>query len=40
MNAVNVEKAIPSHTKWGKVAMQKTTERYSSAKIYDYLYVK
>ena len=40
INTVNAEKAIPSHAKWGKIAMQKATERYPSAKIYDYLHVK
>ena len=40
INTVNAEKAIPSHAKWGKIAMQKATERYPSAKIYDYIHVK
>ena len=39
-NTVHAEKANPSHAKWGKIAMQKATERYPSAKIYDYLHVK
>src|SRR6478752_1835851 len=40
INTVNAEKAIPSHAKWGKIAMQKATEKYPSAKIYDYLHIK
>ncbi|WP_243549392.1 DUF3889 domain-containing protein [Priestia megaterium] len=40
INTVNAEKAIPSHAKWGKIAMQKATEKYPSAKIYDYLHVE
>ncbi|MEM5003159.1 DUF3889 domain-containing protein [Priestia megaterium] len=40
IDTVNAEKTIPSHAKWGKIAMQKATEKYPSAKIYDYLHVK
>ncbi|MCE4092799.1 DUF3889 domain-containing protein [Priestia aryabhattai] len=40
INTVNAEKTIPSHAKWGKIAMRKTIEKYPSAKIYDYLHVK
>ncbi|WP_155010224.1 DUF3889 domain-containing protein [Priestia megaterium] len=40
IDTVNAEKTIPSHSKWGKIAMQKATEEYPSAKIYDYLHVK
>ncbi|MED3970430.1 DUF3889 domain-containing protein [Priestia megaterium] len=40
IDTVNAEKMIPSHAKWGKIAMQKATEKYPSAKIYDYLHVK
>jgi Protein of unknown function (DUF3889) len=40
INTVDAEKAIPSHAKWGRIAMQKTTGKYPSAKIYDYLHVK
>jgi hypothetical protein len=31
--------AAPPYAKWGKVAMQKTHERYPSAEIIDYLHV-
>jgi len=37
---VKADKAIPSHAKWGKIAMQKAKEEYPNAKIYDYLHVK
>ncbi|MFE7083799.1 DUF3889 domain-containing protein [Priestia megaterium] len=37
---VKADKSIPSHAKWGKIAMQKTKEEYPNAKIYDYLHVK
>jgi Protein of unknown function (DUF3889) len=40
INTVNAEKTIPSHAKWGKIAMEKANERYPSARIYDYLHVK
>ncbi|MEH7292201.1 DUF3889 domain-containing protein [Priestia megaterium] len=34
------DKAIPSHAKWGRIAIQKAKEEYPNAKIYDYLHVK
>jgi Protein of unknown function (DUF3889) len=37
---VNAESNVPSYAKWGRMAMQKTKERYPHAKIYDYLHVK
>ncbi|MGC9933831.1 DUF3889 domain-containing protein [Priestia aryabhattai] len=37
---VNAEKTVPSHARWGRIAMQKTKEKYPNAKIYDYLHVK
>lgn len=40
INTVHAEKAASSHAKWGKIAMKKTSEKYPSAKIYDYLHVK
>lgn len=40
INTVHAEKVSPSHAKWGKIAMKKTSEKYPSAKIYDYLHVK
>jgi len=36
---VNAEREIPSYAKWGKLAMEKTKERYPDSQIYDYLHV-
>jgi hypothetical protein len=36
---VNAEKETPSHARWGKLAMEKTKERYPNSQIYDYLHV-
>jgi hypothetical protein len=30
---------VPSYAKWGRIAMQKTKERYPEAKIIDYLHI-
>jgi hypothetical protein len=38
-NIVNAEKEIPDYAKWGKLAMQKTKEKYPEAKIIDYFHV-
>ncbi len=35
-----VESREPAYAKWGKLAMQKTKEKYPKAAIYDYLHVK
>lgn len=35
----NNEIQIPSHAKWGVIAMEKTKEKYPNAKIIDYLHV-
>jgi hypothetical protein len=33
------EKAIPPYAKWGRLAMQKTKERYPNSDIVDYLHI-
>ncbi|WP_442600077.1 DUF3889 domain-containing protein [Neobacillus sp. D3-1R] len=38
-NIVFAEPDIPTYAKWGKIAMQKTKERYPKADIIDYLHV-
>lgn len=37
-NFVHAEKDIPSYAKWGKLAMEKTKEKYPNAQIIDYLH--
>ncbi|NEU30166.1 DUF3889 domain-containing protein [bacterium LRH843] len=36
---VHAENGIPSYAKWGKLAMEKTKEKYPNAKIIDYLHI-
>ncbi|KAB7709119.1 DUF3889 domain-containing protein [Bacillus aerolatus] len=38
-NMVKAENESPPYVKWGKLAMQKTKEKYPNAKIIDYLHV-
>lgn len=38
-STVAQQKPIPPYAKWGKVAMEKTHERYPQAQIMDYLHV-
>ncbi len=33
------ENTIPSYAKWGKMAMEKTKEKYPNAQITDYLHI-
>lgn len=35
----NTKLEVPSYAKWGKMAMQKTKEKYPNADIIDYLHV-
>lgn len=39
-HAYAAESREPAYAKWGKLAMQKTKEKYPKAAIYDYLHVK
>jgi hypothetical protein len=36
---VKAENVIPPYAKWGKLAMQKTKEKYPNAAILDYLHI-
>jgi hypothetical protein len=36
---VQAEQAIPPYAKWGRLAMQKTKERYPGIDIVDYLHI-
>jgi hypothetical protein len=41
-NAKNLDSigvTVPSYAKWGRIAMQKTKERYPEAQIIDYLHI-
>ncbi|OZM56281.1 hypothetical protein CIB95_12730 [Lottiidibacillus patelloidae] len=37
--SVFAEKAIPPYAKWGRLAMEKTKERYPNSDIIDYLHI-
>jgi hypothetical protein len=37
LDAIGV--TVPSYAKWGRIAMQKTKERYPEAQIIDYLHI-
>lgn len=38
-NVVIAEKIAPPYAKWGRIAMQKTKEKYPQANIIDYLHI-
>ncbi len=38
-NTYKAEHTQPAYAKWGKIAMERTQEKYPNAKIVDYLYV-
>ncbi|HYK72538.1 MAG TPA: DUF3889 domain-containing protein [Pseudoneobacillus sp.] len=38
-NIVFEKQDVPPYAKWGKIAMQKTKERYPNADIIDYLHI-
>lgn len=37
-NTINSEKDVPSYAKWGRLAMEKTKEKYPDTQIVDYLH--
>ncbi|GIN72878.1 hypothetical protein J14TS2_33530 [Bacillus sp. J14TS2] len=39
LNTVKIAENEPSYAKWGKLAMEKTKEKYPQADIVDYLHV-
>jgi hypothetical protein len=38
-NLESIGVTVPSYAKWGRIAMQKTKERYPEAEIVDYLHI-
>ncbi|WP_175989277.1 YqzG/YhdC family protein [Bacillus sp. Marseille-Q1617] len=38
-NLDSIGVTVPSYAKWGRIAMQKTKERYPEAQIIDYLHI-
>ncbi|HAM81880.1 DUF3889 domain-containing protein [Ornithinibacillus bavariensis] len=36
---VYAQKEVPSYAKWGRIAMEKTKERFPNAEIVDYLHI-
>ncbi|MGR3764321.1 YqzG/YhdC family protein [Rossellomorea sp. NS-SX7] len=38
-NLDSIGVTVPSYAKWGKIAMQRTKERYPDAQIIDYLHI-
>ncbi|MCA1053772.1 YqzG/YhdC family protein [Rossellomorea aquimaris] len=38
-NLDSIGVTVPSYAKWGRIAMQKTKERYPEAQIVDYLHI-